>query len=88
MNLKLITSVFLALWLLSCSVPKSDLEPDDSSVRNTQNGLMIKLINGWEYNTDLFLTVNSDGKKQKFLIIGKALKSHLILELIVLKEAH
>tara|TARA_B100000953_G_scaffold241033_1_gene202704 strand:+ start:844 stop:2703 length:1860 start_codon:yes stop_codon:yes gene_type:complete len=54
MNLKLITSVFLALWLSSCSVPKSDLESDDSSVRNTQNG---KVIGGFNDKTHQWLGI-------------------------------
>ena len=54
MNLKLITSVFLALWLSSCSVPKSDLEPDDSSIRSTQNG---KVIGGFNDKTHQWLGI-------------------------------
>jgi len=46
MNFKLISLIFIILSLASCSVPKTDLTPDQSSVRNITYGQVIGGDNG------------------------------------------
>ena len=46
MNFKIIGSIFIIVSLVSCSLPKTDLTPDQSSLRDTTNGQVIGGDNG------------------------------------------
>ena len=91
MNFKIIGSFFIIVSLVSCSLPKTDLTPDQAPLEIRQTvrlleEIMETLTSGSVYNTGLYRILISVGKKQIHLLHGMGLKRRLILDQVAFSE--